>query len=175
MDRRTLLRNSLASLAGAYGLFGNVRQSTAATPYGAAGSYSGGAEEAVLGDALFPTNLKATEWSEFPAAGFSKPVCGLIRGRKNPATFGMPLGSIDTGCLILDTDGRMGLTSIFNSFVPMRGPLKLPFLGFTAGKQMWLLTTASLTAYFTIALYTYKGGPSVDRPGEGESAFQGLS
>jgi uncharacterized protein (DUF608 family) len=58
----------------------------------------------------------------------------------------MPLGSLDTGCLMLETDGRLGLTSIFNSFVPMRGPLKLPFLGFTVGKQMWLLTTASLSS-----------------------------
>ena len=35
LDRRNFIRNSLASLAGAYELFGNVRQSVAATIPGA--------------------------------------------------------------------------------------------------------------------------------------------
>ena len=83
---------------------------------------------------LFPTDAPANEWLQFPAAGFSEPACGFIRRRANPATFGMPLGAIDTGCLGIDTDGTLGLCSIFNSYVPMRGPLKLPFLGMSAGE-----------------------------------------
>lgn len=58
----------------------------------------------------------------------------------------MPLGSIDTGCLAIETDGSFGLCSIFNSFVPMRGPLKLPFLGMSVGKQMWLFTTTAFAS-----------------------------
>jgi uncharacterized protein (DUF608 family) len=90
---------------------------------------------------LFPTDAAANEWLQFPAAGFTKPACGFIRRRANPATFGMPLGAVDTGCLGIDTDGTLGLCSIFNSYVPMRGPLKLPFLGLSAGKQTWVLST----------------------------------
>ncbi len=90
---------------------------------------------------LFPTGTPANEWLQFPAAGFAKPVCGFIRRRANPATFGMPLGAVDTGCLGVDTDGTLGLCSLFNSYVPMRGPLKLPFLGMSAGKQTWVLST----------------------------------
>jgi uncharacterized protein (DUF608 family) len=90
---------------------------------------------------LFPTDATANEWLQFPAAGFTKPACGFIRRRANPATFGMPLGAVDTGCLGIDTDGTLGLCSIFNSYVPMRGPLKLPFLGMSAGKQTWVLST----------------------------------
>ena len=156
MDRRSFLQGSMASLAGAYRLFGNIRMGAAAALRGAAAPRSARIDETALGDSLFPTNLKANEWFEFPAAGFSKPACGIIRRRKNPATFGMPLGSLDTGCLMLETDGRLGLTSIFNSFVPMRGPLKLPFLGITVGKQMWLLTTAALSS--NESWYSTEGG-----------------
>jgi hypothetical protein len=92
-------------------------------------------------DTLFPTGTPANEWQQFPAAGFAKPACGFIRRRANPATFGMPLGAVDTGCLGIDTDGTLGLCSLFNSYVPMRGPLKLPFLGMSAGKQTWVLST----------------------------------
>jgi uncharacterized protein (DUF608 family) len=90
---------------------------------------------------LFPTDVPANDWLQFPAEGFTEPACGFIRRRGNPATFGMPLGAVDTGCLGIDMDGTLGLCSIFNSYVPMRGPLKLPFLGFSAGKQTWVLTT----------------------------------
>jgi len=27
---------------------------------------------------LFPTDLAATEWGQFSAAGFSEPVCGVV-------------------------------------------------------------------------------------------------
>ena len=92
-------------------------------------------------DTLFPVELKEGEWLQFPAAGYSKPVCGFLRRRANPPTFGMPLGSIDTGCLGVNPDSTLGLCSIFNSYVPMRGPLKLPFLGITVGKITWVLST----------------------------------
>jgi len=92
-------------------------------------------------DTLFPIELPEGEWLQFPALGYAKPVCGFLRRRANPPTFGMPLGSIDTGCLGINPDCTLGLCSIFNSYVPMRGPLKLPFLGITVGKITWVLST----------------------------------
>ena len=94
------------------------------------------------GDLLFPTDVTEGEWLEFAAAGFAKPVCGFIRRRVNAVTYGVPLGGIDTGSLAIGSDSSFGLCSIFNSFVPMRGPLKLPFLGISVGKMSWVLSTA---------------------------------
>lgn len=44
---------------------------------------------------LFPTDLKGSEWIFFQAAGFSKPVCGVIYRFAQPATNGLALGGID--------------------------------------------------------------------------------
>jgi hypothetical protein len=56
----------------------------------------------------------------------------------------MPLGGIDTGCLDLEADGALGFCTIFNSHVPRRGPLNLPFLGLNLGDRTWILTTRKL-------------------------------
>jgi uncharacterized protein (DUF608 family) len=80
------------------------------------------------------------DWAEFPAAGFSAPACGVIYRRKQRLKNGMPLGGIDTGRLDLQTDGTIGYCTTFNSFCPERGPLNLPFLGLTVGKQAWILS-----------------------------------
>ncbi len=90
---------------------------------------------------LFPTDLPEGEWVEFQASGFGSPVVGVIHRRSYRALCGVPLGSIDTGCLDLDSGGLFGLCSIFNSHVPRRGALNLPFLGLGVGGKTWVLTT----------------------------------
>jgi uncharacterized protein (DUF608 family) len=91
-----------------------------------------------MGDTLFPTDLPPLAWAEFPAAGFAKPVAGFLFQGSQPPVCGLPLGGIDTGCLDLEATGLLGYSSIFNSLVPRRGPLNLPFLGLSIGQQTWL-------------------------------------
>ena len=99
------------------------------------------AENRTESKSLFPPNLATRNWVEFSAEGFSAPVVGVIHDRSYPAKCGMPLGGIGTGCLDLETSGRFGLCSIFNSHMPRRGALNVPFLGLTVGGQTWVLTT----------------------------------
>lgn len=80
------------------------------------------------------------EWSEFQAAGYQRKVAGVIFDRRDRIENGLPLGAIDTGRLDINTDGTFGYCTIFNSICPQRGPLRTPFLGLTAGEQVWLLT-----------------------------------
>ncbi|MCL5102618.1 MAG: GH116 family glycosyl-hydrolase [Armatimonadetes bacterium] len=93
---------------------------------------------------LFPTNLPPIEYTTFQAEGFSVPVSGVVYSAAHPATCGVPLGGIDTGCLDLETNGTFGLCTLFNSIVPRRGPLHTPFLGISVGKRAWTLTTDKL-------------------------------
>ncbi len=88
---------------------------------------------------LFATDLPANEWSVFPAYGFSEPACGVIYRRQQAPKNGMPLGAIDTGRIDLQPDGTFGFCTIFNSIVPQRGPLNVPFLGMSVADQKWLL------------------------------------
>jgi len=78
---------------------------------------------------LFPVDLPGPDWVRFPARGFSKPACGVIYRLHDIVTNGMPLGGVDTGCLDLETTGLLGYSTIFNTHVPRRGPINLPFLG----------------------------------------------
>ncbi len=100
---------------------------------------------------LFPTDLPQLEWTEFAADGFSGKVAGLIHRKAAPAENGMPLGAIGTGCIDLETDGTLGYCTIFNSHVPRRGPINLPFLGLslvqekTKWVESWLLSTRGLS------------------------------
>ena len=99
----------------------------------------------------FPTDLKPLEWLRFPAEGFKGPACGVIHRKKTPASNGMPLGAIDTGCVDLETDGTFGYCTLFNSHVPRRGPLNLPFLGLSIRHdenewiETWVLSTRKLS------------------------------
>lgn len=93
---------------------------------------------------IFPIELPDREWVEFSAQGFSDPVYGIIYRGSNPPVCGLPLGGIDTGCLDLEATGLFGYSSIFNSLVPRRGPLNLPFLGFSVGSQTWVCSTLSM-------------------------------
>ena len=106
---------------------------------------------------LFPTNLPRKEWAQFRAVGFAQPACGVIYRRADNVSHGMPLGGVSTGFLNLETNGTFGLCSIFNSGVPVRGPLRAPFLGlYVSGNhseevgwekkegKTWLLTSESV-------------------------------
>jgi uncharacterized protein (DUF608 family) len=93
---------------------------------------------------LFPTDLPDRTWSEFPAAGFARPVAGVIHHGTNPPVCGMPIGGIGTGCLDLEATGLLGFSTLFNCHVPRRGPINQPFLGLTVGRRTWLLTTTDL-------------------------------
>ena len=93
---------------------------------------------------LFPAqSISELEWTQFNASGFAKPVCGIVYRMSRPAECGVPLGTIDTGCVDLDTDGTLGFCSLFGSFAPPRGPLGQPFLGISVGKQTWVLALAT--------------------------------
>jgi len=93
----------------------------------------------VLDDLLFPIDFPGPEWVSFPADGFSDPVCGVIYRSSDKVTNGMPLGGIDTGCLDLETSGLLGYCTIFNTHVPRRGPLNLPFLGIGIDGKVWAM------------------------------------
>jgi len=104
---------------------------------------------------LFSTELPSNEWVQLKAEGFKKEACGVVyrldrpawlsANRRDPMTprwnrpNGMPLGGIDTGCIDLEKNGTFGLMTIFNSHVPRRGPVDLPFLGISAGNKTWIL------------------------------------
>jgi len=106
---------------------------------GAALSLAGMAASAPQRDMLFPTDLPGSQWAQFKAEGFSDPVCGVIYRLAEAATNGMPLGGIDVGCIDLETSGLFGYCTVFNSHVPRRGPLNLPFLGLSVGGRTWVL------------------------------------
>lgn len=93
---------------------------------------------------LMPEGLPEREWTEFSAEGFPRPVTGAIYRGTNPPVCGIPLGAIDTGCLDLEPSGLLGYCTIFNSHLPHRGPLNLPFLGVSVGLQTWVLTTLDI-------------------------------
>lgn len=120
-------------------------------------------------ETLFPTDLKPLKWQEFRAEGFSEPVAGLLHTKAHPARNGMPLGGIGTGCIDLETDGTFGYTTVFNSHVPRRGPLNLPFIGLSlnnkavsggyghGGYETWVLSTRRMTGESF-------GGPTFGQP-----------
>lgn len=88
---------------------------------------------------LFTTSLPSSEWVGMKAKGFTSPVTGVIYRRDTPAVNGLALGGIDTGCLDLETSGLWGYCTIFNTHVPRRGPMNLPFLGLNVDGQTWVL------------------------------------
>ena len=96
------------------------------------------------GEELFPfRSVASLEWSQFSASGFSSPVCGTIHRKDFPAECGVPIGTVDTGCIDLDTDGLFGYCSMFGAFAPPRGPLAQPFLGMNIGRESWVFALAS--------------------------------
>ena len=104
---------------------------------------------------LFPDDLPALKWMDFPAEGFSKPVCGVIyRTGKSPCC-GVPLGGIGTGCLDIDARGVYGFSSIFNPKAPhplyeqwlritRKVPSTQPILGLSIGGKTWVLSSQEI-------------------------------
>ncbi|NLS95629.1 MAG: hypothetical protein GXX96_26140 [Planctomycetaceae bacterium] len=87
---------------------------------------------------LFATDNPQHGWTQFPAAGYSEPVCGIVYRLNDTVTNGMPLGAVDTGCLDLETNGTFGYSTIFNSITP-RGKfgLRTPVLALSVGGKTW--------------------------------------
>ena len=99
MDRRRFVLSSTAGVVG----------SALSHTLEAAGQRLGLKSSAEESGDLFPAqSLSALAWSQFTAAGFTEPACGLIYRKSHPAECGLPLGAIDTGGIDLDTDGPSG-------------------------------------------------------------------
>ena len=111
-----------------------------------------------MNNGLFPKDLPNGEWRRFTAAGFDESACGTIHRNSNPATCGMPLGGIDTGCLDLETSGLLGYCSIFNSHVPRRGPMNVPFLGMSTGGHTWVLCDPNQTKAYHVLRFDNEAG-----------------
>ena len=88
---------------------------------------------------LFSLDRLSSQWVQMEAQGFSKPVTGVIYRKDTPATNGLSLGGIDTGCIDLETSGLWGMSTIFNTHIPRGGPMNLPFLGISVGGETWVL------------------------------------
>jgi hypothetical protein len=92
---------------------------------------------------LFPIDLPSLEWVEFSAAGFEKPVNGVIYRTNCPPCCGVPLGGIGTGCLDIEAAGVFGFNTVFNAH-PRKPQLLLPFLGLAVEGKTFLLTTKEI-------------------------------
>ena len=88
---------------------------------------------------LFPADLPQLDWSEFSAAGFSEPVCGVIYRDSKPPCCGVPLGGLGTGCLDIEATGVLGFNALFDA-LPRKPQLLEPFLGLAVGDEVWVLT-----------------------------------
>ena len=149
INRRKFVRDSALAVGGLAGLasgpaVGPVVGIGSAPERDSAGRHESGSAEGEAGprgDRLFPTNVASGDWTQFQAEGFSQPVCGVVYRKENAVPNGMPLGGVSTGFINVETNGAWGQTSQFNSGVPIRGPLGLPFLGVSVGGRTWLLTT----------------------------------
>lgn len=95
-------------------------------------------------------------YQQFDAPGYVNEVVGELFDRAHPASQGMPLGGIGTGCLDLATDGTLGFVTIFNSLVPRRGPLNLPLLGISEGETMHVLSTRPFTGLDLPGQHAYR-------------------
>jgi uncharacterized protein (DUF608 family) len=142
MNRRGFVKSSLIGMAGLRDFSKAARQSSAAVVARSRGATlpAGVPTGAGPDQNLFPLTLPSKEWVQFRAAGFNQPACGVIYRRGDEVLHGMPLGGISTGFLDVETNGTFGLSTLFNSGVPMRGPLRSPFLGINVDGRAWVLT-----------------------------------
>ena len=132
MNRREFFRSSAAGVTG-------FAASGPASPQGR--TQGAGQHEPANVSRLFPVNLPSGEWVQFRAAGYSEPACGVVYRRGDRVLHGMPLGGVSTGFLDVETNGTFGLSSLFNSGVPLvTGPWRAPFLGIQTGGRTWVLT-----------------------------------
>ena len=94
---------------------------------------------------LFPTDLPDSEWKQFPAAGYSRPVSGVLFSTGKPPCCGVPLGGISTGCVDIESNGTLGFNCLFDAF-PRKPQLLKPFLGLAVGNRTWVLTSEPIRA-----------------------------
>lgn len=125
----------------------------------------------VEGGRLFPDGLVPFRWQEFLATSYSHPVTGIIyRHRRGDMFFanpearprpvsGVPLGGIDTGGIYLEGSGSFGYTSIFNHYCPAGGPINAPYLGFSVGGRVWVMSRGLTKSYTGLNLPTL--GPAM--------------
>ncbi|HEY8619257.1 MAG TPA: GH116 family glycosyl hydrolase [Dermatophilaceae bacterium] len=95
-------------------------------------------------------------YQTFRALDFLSPVVGALFDRSRTATQGMPLGGIGTGCLDIAPNGTLGFATIFNSHVPRRGPINLPFMGVFAGEKLWVLSTQRFIGFDVPGQHSYR-------------------
>ncbi len=111
---------------------------------------------------LFSDEAPELAWSRFTASGYAGPACGLVYSSDTPPSNGMPVGGVGTGCIDVEGDGTLGFCTVFNSHVPRRGPLNLPFLGVAVGRRIFVLTTKDLSGLEAVEPYVgIKGLPKV--------------
>ena len=96
-------------------------------------------------DELFPKELPAVAWLEFPATGFTEPVAGMIFRTDRKPCCGVPLGGIGTGCLDIDTQGNFGFSAVFQRY-PRQAKRFAPFLGLAVGDETWVLSSSEIIA-----------------------------
>ena len=93
-----------------------------------------------MSDRLFAPHLLHARWRSFEAAGYTRPVTGIVyRGEPRP-TCGMPLGGLDTGCIDVEPNGMFGYSTIFNHLAEPRALLNLPMLGLACQRRRWSQT-----------------------------------
>ena len=93
MDRRSFVRDPFVGLGGLSGIVAAVRNGMTAVVDQLTGTPLAGVENPSISQAakrLFPTDLTAREWRQFPAAGFSRPACGVIYRHQQPPEEGVP-------------------------------------------------------------------------------------
>jgi uncharacterized protein (DUF608 family) len=150
MNRRGFVQSALTGLAGLAEFGKSVSQSLAAAIGRvrgaglATGASPGDTDPLERDQELFPLTLPSKEWVQFRASGFTEPACGVIYRRGDKVENGMPLGGISTGYLDVETNGTFGMCALFNSGVPMRGPLRSPFLGISVEGRTWVLTSEKM-------------------------------
>jgi uncharacterized protein (DUF608 family) len=145
MDRRNFLRDTALGLTSLSTLATGCRGSKP-VPASRAQTQEEDSRQPVsykgkAGPVLFATDANGRDWVQFRAEGFSQPVCGIVYRRKDEVPHGLPLGGVSTGFLDVETNGTLGFCTLFNSGVPTRGPLDLPFLGLSVDGKTCVLTT----------------------------------
>jgi hypothetical protein len=107
---------------------------------------------------LFPSGIPTAAWSRFQAAGFGKPLTGIVYRKGFRPVCGAPIGALDTGCLDIETSGLLGYSSIFNDLSPRGGPVNQPLLGLSIGGRTWVLTTGQTKTYDPGSIPPLPGG-----------------
>ena len=125
---------------------------------------------------LFSTDVKESQWIQFSAAGFDRPVSGVIYTTDNPPCCGVPLGGIGTGCLDMDVRGVWGFSSVFNPkatnprSIHWRQPRKLPkpqpILGLSIAGKTWVLASKEFIDGSMIKWCTEPDFHSIDFEGD---------